>query len=168
MALTMPLSHLEHFLTIADGIEATTHWYADVVGFRTGDYPDFGVPVNWLYLASGDVIHVAQAPDDGRDRTAKPGNGDISQGVRPIHHIACRASGLAQMRGHLAAKGVEFIEPQAGGQELYQLFMREPNGIAVEPDFPTSEAVDLEAPKRALNLADGNGGATDERCWGWG
>ena len=44
----MPVSHLEHFLIIADDIEATTTWYVDVLGFRQGMHPDFGVPVNWL------------------------------------------------------------------------------------------------------------------------
>ena len=148
----MPISHLEHFLIIADDVEATTAWYVDVLGFRLGDHPDFGVPVNWLYLGDADVIHIAQTPGDGKDGQAPVRRGDISRGGRPIHHVAFRASGLAETVAHLKARNVKYIEQQAGAQNLYQIFMQDPNGITVELNFPAEEAAGLAAPKLALNL----------------
>jgi catechol 2,3-dioxygenase-like lactoylglutathione lyase family enzyme len=148
----MPISHLEHFLIVADDVEATTAWYVDVLGFRLGDHPDFGVPVNWLYLGDGDVIHIAQAPSNSEKSAAAPSRDDIARGGRPIHHIAFRASGLAETMAHLKSMAVEFIEQQAGEQNLYQLFMQDPNGITVELNFPAAEAEGLNAPKLALAL----------------
>ena len=152
----MPISHLEHILIGADDVDATTAWYVDVLGVRMGDHPDFGVPVNWLYLGGGDVIHIAQAPMDGGAKPVNtPSREDIARGGRPIHHIAFRAGGLAETMAHLKSMDVEFIEQQAGGQNLYQLFMQDPNGITVELNFPADEAVDLDAPKLALALNNG-------------
>ncbi len=151
----MALSHLEHFLIIADDMEATTAWYVDVLGFSVGDSPDFGTPVSWLYLGAGDVIHIAQAPDGGKEGAVPGSREDIAHGGRPIHHIAFRANGLTATVAHLRSLQVEFIEQQAGGQNLYQIFMQDPNGITIELNFPAEEAVGLAAPKLALSLGDG-------------
>ena len=152
----MPISHLETFLIIADDVEATTAWYVDMLGFRLGGHPDFGVPVNWLYLDDGDVIHIAQAPKDEIDgkTPVTTSRDNIARGGRPIHHIAFRASGLKQTLAHLEAKGVTYIEQQAGAQNLYQLFLQDPNGITVELNFPAAEADGLKPPKLALALGE--------------
>ncbi|MDP7548393.1 MAG: hypothetical protein QGF20_13965 [Alphaproteobacteria bacterium] len=53
---------------------------------------------------------------------------------------------------HLAAHNIECIEQQAGEQNLYQVFIQDPNGITVELNFPAEEATALTAPKLALDL----------------
>jgi catechol 2,3-dioxygenase-like lactoylglutathione lyase family enzyme len=127
-----------------------------MLGFRLGGHPDFGVPVNWLYLDDGDVIHIAQAPKDEIDgkTPVTTSRDNIARGGRPIHHIAFRASGLKQTLAHLEAKGVTYIEQQAGAQNLYQLFLQDPNGITVELNFPAAEADGLKPPKLALALGE--------------
>ena len=152
----MPLSHLEHLLILADDLEATKDWYVDVLGFRVGEHPDFGVHVYWLYLGGGDVLHVVQAADEGApgDANAPPASGDIVSGGRPIHHVAFRATGLAEMRAHLEAGKVEFLEQQASNQNLYQIFLRDPNGITIELNFPADEADGLQAPTLVLTNRD--------------
>ncbi len=152
----MPLSHLEHLLILADDVEATKDWYVDVLGFRVGEHPDFGVHVYWLYLGDGDVLHVVQAADEGApgDAKAPPASGDIASGGRPIHHVAFRASGLAEMRAHLEAGKIEFLEQQASNQNLYQIFLRDPNGVTIELNFPADEADGLEAPTLVLTNRD--------------
>ncbi len=152
----MPLSHLEHLLILADDLEATKDWYVDVLGFRVGEHPDFGVHVYWLYLGDGDVLHVAQAADGGEPKDAKapPAADEIARGGRPIHHVAFRASGLAEMRAHLEASDVEFLEQQASNQNLYQIFLRDPNGVTIELNFPAEEADGLEAPTLVLTNRD--------------
>ncbi len=152
----MPLSHLEHLLILADDVETTKDWYVDVLGFRVGEHPDFGVHVYWLYLGDGDVLHVAQAADDGapKDEQAPPASDDIARGGRPIHHVAFRASGLADMRARLEAKNVDFLEQQASNQNLYQIYLRDPNGITIELNFPAVEADGLAAPTLVLTNRD--------------
>ncbi len=151
----MPLEHLEHFLIVAEDIDETVDWYVDVLGLEVGGHPDFGVPVTWLYIGDGDVIHVARAPESERNGGAKrPASTEmIARGGRPIHHVAFRASDLAAMRAHLEARKVPFIEQQASAQDLYQVFLQDPNGITVELNFPAEEAGGAEVPKLALTLA---------------
>ncbi|MBT4490204.1 MAG: hypothetical protein HOK30_25220 [Rhodospirillaceae bacterium] len=150
----MPISHLEHFLIVADDMEATAAWYVDILGFQVGEAPDFGTPVKWLYLGdgAGDVIHIAPARDGGEAKRSPASREEIARGGRPIHHIAFRANGLSDTLAHLRARDIEFVEQQAGSQNLYQGFLADPNGITVELNFPAAEAVGLEAPKLALRL----------------
>ena len=93
----MTISHLEHFLVVAQDYEATVHWYVENLGFEKGPHPDFGpdVEVTWLYLGDRDVIHVVPPRPDDEVRPAADPNAtpeDIAQGSRPIHHIAFRAA----------------------------------------------------------------------------
>lgn len=151
----MPISHLEHFLIVAEDLEKTVAWYVDVLGFHVGESPDFGVPVRWLYLGDGDVIHVAQAPDGGQGAGVggeAASREDIARGGRPIHHVAFRASGLAETLARIEDNGVEYVAQQASAQDLYQVFVRDPNGITVELNFAAQEAAGADVPKLALTL----------------
>ncbi|MBS28888.1 MAG: hypothetical protein CL566_08215 [Alphaproteobacteria bacterium] len=145
----MPISHLEHFLVVAQDYEATVQWYIDNLGFEKGPHPDFGVDVEvtWLYLGDRDVIHVVPPrPDDdlrpAPDPDATPE--EIAQGSRPIHHIAFRAANRVEMTNRFKERGVIYLEQQASKEDLYQVFVRDPNGITVELNFPAEEAADIE------------------------
>ena len=150
----MRISHLEHFLIIADDIEETTSWYVDNLGFCVGETPDFGVPVNWLYLGDRDVIHVAQSNVSNISKRPVATRSEITRGGHPIHHVAFRASGLDETLVHLQANGIEYVEQQASGQNVYQVFLQDPNGITVELNFSAEEAAGRQAPKLALTLGE--------------
>ncbi len=145
----MAISHLEHFLVVAQDYEATVQWYIDNLGFEKGPHPDFGadIEVTWLYLGARDIIHIVpRRPDDPPapklDPNATPKQ--IAQGSRPIHHIAFRAANRVEMTDRFKEKGITYLEQQASKQDLYQVFVRDPNGITVELNFPAEEARDME------------------------
>ena len=145
----MAVSHLEHFLVVAQDYEATVQWYIDNLGFEKGPHPDFGpdVEVTWLYLGDRDVIHIAPPRADDDPRPAPDANAtpkEIALGGRPIHHIAFRAANRVEMTSRLKERGVTYLEQQASKQDLYQIFMRDPNGITVELNFPAEEAADMD------------------------
>ncbi|MBO21938.1 MAG: hypothetical protein CMM26_06135 [Rhodospirillaceae bacterium] len=145
----MTISHLEHFLVVAQDYEATVHWYVENLGFEKGPHPDFGpdVEVTWLYLGDRDVIHVVPPRPDDEVRPAADPNAtpeDIAQGSRPIHHIAFRAANRVEMTDRFKARGITYLEQQASKEDLYQVFVRDPNGITVELNFPAEEAADME------------------------
>ena len=48
------------------------------------------------------------------------------------------------MTDRLKANGTTYLEQQASKQDLYQVFVRDPNGITVELNFPAKEAEDME------------------------
>ena len=152
----MPLTHLEHFLIQTEDLDRTVEWYTDVLGMVEGPHPDFKMPVRWLYLGDDDVLHLTIGGADvsenrkkylGQQSTAIRGSGVVD-------HVAFRATGLAEMMVHLDAKGIEYTKRQLDDQELFQLFLVDPNGVKVELNFEASEAWDITADVRAVELAD--------------
>ena len=152
----MPLTHLEHFLIQTEDLDLTVDWYTDVLGMKEGPHPDFKMPVRWLYLGDEDVLHLTIGGADvcenrkkylGQQSTAIRGSGVVD-------HVAFRATGLAEMMTHLDAKGIEYTKRQLDDQELFQLFLIDPNGVKVELNFEASEAWDITADVRAVELAD--------------
>ena len=152
----MPLTHLEHFLIQTEDLDLTVDWYTDVLGMKEGPHPDFKMPVRWLYLGDEDVLHLTIGGADvsenrkkylGQQSTAIRGSGVVD-------HVAFRATGLAEMMAHLDAKGIEYTKRQLDDQELFQLFLIDPNGVKVELNFEASEAWDITADVRAVELVD--------------
>ena len=150
----MPLSHIEHFLLQTADMEKTRAWYVDVLGMRVGPNPDFKFPVFWLYLGDRDVVHVTEggaAVSENRRRYVGQ-ESQATSGSGAVDHIAFRATGLRQMIAHLEALGVEFKQRQVNDQGLYQLFMFDPNGVKIELNYPSAEAVGLRAEVTASEL----------------
>ena len=152
----MPLTHLEHFLIQTEDLDRTVDWYTDVLGMEEGPHPDFKMPVRWLYLGDDDVLHLTIGGADvsenrkkylGQQSTAIRGSGVVD-------HVAFRATGLVEMMAHLDAKGIEYTKRQLDDQELFQLFLIDPNGVKVELNFEAREAWDITADVRAVELAD--------------
>jgi catechol 2,3-dioxygenase-like lactoylglutathione lyase family enzyme len=145
----MAISHLEHFLVVAQDYEATVQWYIDNLGFTKGPHPDFGadVEVTWLYAGGVDVIHIVPPRPNDPARPVPDPNAtpkEIAQGSRPIHHIAFRAADRVEMTGRFKQNGITYLEQQASKGDLYQVFVRDPNGITVELNFPAEEAAGME------------------------
>ena len=115
------------------------------------------MPVRGRYLGDGDVIHVAQAPDGGQGEGAgreAASREDISRGGRPIHHVAFRAIGLAETLARLERNGVEYVAQQSSARHLYQVFVRDPEGIMLELNLAAEEAAGAEAPRLARTLGN--------------
>ena len=146
----MGLRFLEHLLILTHDPDGTRDWFCDNLGFRSGEHPDFGFPVHWLYIGDQDVIHIGQAhysdhqdtylktPSDRQDTDYAAGG---ALGSGRIDHLCLNCDGIEEFIERLTRNGVEFSERKAHGSMLYQLFMREPiNGIKVELNFDWREA----------------------------
>ena len=152
----MPLTHLEHFLIQTEDLDGTVAWYTDVLGMEQGPHPDFKMPVRWLYLSDEPVLHLTVGGENvsenrkkylGQQSTATKGSGVVD-------HVAFRATGLADMIAHLDAKGVDYTKRQVDDQELFQIFLIDPNEVKVELNFAAAEAKDIKADVRAVELTD--------------
>jgi catechol 2,3-dioxygenase-like lactoylglutathione lyase family enzyme len=84
----------------------------------------------WLYLADQAVIHLVQSTADERSRT----------GTGVIHHIAFRGIDLAATRRALVAVGVSFREAVVHRDNTVQLFVHDPDGVAIELNFDRPNA----------------------------
>jgi catechol 2,3-dioxygenase-like lactoylglutathione lyase family enzyme len=138
----MPLSHLEHFLIQTADIDATRDWYVNVLGFHEGPHPDFKFPVVWLYLGDRDVVHLTQGGKNvSENRKAYLGQqSDAVHGSGVLDHVAFRCTGLREMMEHLQSNKIEFTRRMVSDQDLFQLFLMDPNGLKVELNYSNAEA----------------------------
>lgn len=147
----MGLKFMEHILILTHDPEGTRDWFCTNLGFRSGDHPDFGFPVYWLYIGDQDVVHIGKAKfSEHQDTYLKTpsdrGDQDYSaagaMGSGRIDHVCFNCEGIDEFVERLNKNGVEFNERKAHNSNLYQLFMREPiNGIKVELNFSAEEAI---------------------------
>ena len=147
----MGLRFLEHLLILTHDPDATRDWFVENLGFRSGDHPEFGFPVYWLYIGDQDVIHIGKAQYSDHQNTylATPSDqpqvdysGGGALGSGRIDHLCLNCEGIEGFIERLTRNGVEFNERKAHNSNLYQLFMREPiNGLKVELNFAWEEAV---------------------------
>ena len=128
----MPLHALNHFTICPVDLEATKTFYADVLGLEVGYRPPLGFPGYWLYSAGTATVHLI-GPRQGEKGTRK---------VAPtgrLDHIAFACTGLRQMRARLKKHDVAFEERVLPRDRQTQIFLRDPDGIAVELNFPAHE-----------------------------
>ena len=155
----MPLTHIEHFLVAADDIDATRDWYARVLGLKSGEHPDFGFPVHWMYAGREPVVHIGPSAK-GANEIQKKFLGRTSQdtgvGTGAIDHIAFRATGLRGMLEHFKKEKISFTQRRADDQALFQLFLFDPNGIKVELNYEAAEAQGIAPELMASDLIKAN------------
>jgi catechol 2,3-dioxygenase-like lactoylglutathione lyase family enzyme len=160
----MTVRFLEHFLILSDEPERTRDWWCEALGLRSGDHPEFGFPVYWLYIGDRDVVHVAKrqhSADQDRYMAAPDATAGCQEALDPsqpgsgrIDHVCFHCEDIEEAVARLDRAGVPFNERQVNGQALYQLFFREPiNGIKIELNFSAAEAI-LAGRKPAMTHAD--------------
>jgi catechol 2,3-dioxygenase-like lactoylglutathione lyase family enzyme len=124
----MAIVGMNHFTVLASDLDATLHFYCDLLGLRKGPRPPFGFPGAWLYSGNRAVLHVVA----GRPLPQPPA------GV--IDHMAFTAQGLADTVAMLERHQVRHDLRQLPGDGTWQLFFHDPDGAKVELDFDASEA----------------------------
>ena len=144
MALT-----INHFSIRTADLDASRHFYADVLWLTVGPRPAFPFPGLWMYR--GDHADVANAVVHiiGTDRAEQQGLdgylGERDEGERgtgSIDHVAFFADGLAAMLAHLKSKGVPYRQRTVPNIGLHQVFLDDPNGCVIELNYPASEVGD--------------------------
>ena len=132
----MPAQSLNHYTIMARDLEATKNFYRDVVGLTVGDRPPLTFPGYWLYCAGVPTVHLLgyRAEDpviaDGTSYPAKTGR---------LDHIAFSCVDLKGMRANLKTRGIKYDERVLPRLNMTQLFYLDPDGIAVECNFPAEE-----------------------------
>lgn len=156
----MNVEKIDHYSVRTADLDRAIQFYADALGFHPGPRPPISAPGAWLYTpaqageAQGHAVvhlacvnasavqavpeHLADQPSPAAPRTGA------------LDHIAFSASGIAEMRAHLARHGIAFRERKVPDRDLRQIFMVDPDGVMIELNY---SAPDDMAPAGA-NLAD--------------
>ena len=132
----MPAMSLNHYTINARDLETTKKFSIDVVGLAVGDRPPLDFPGYWLYCGGVPTVHlVGPRPEnepipDAASDAAKTGR---------LDHIAFSCEGLKDMKANLAQHHIKFDERVLPRLNMTQLFYYDPDGIAVECNFPAAE-----------------------------
>jgi catechol 2,3-dioxygenase-like lactoylglutathione lyase family enzyme len=126
----MPLTQLNHVTVRTDDLEGTRDFYREVLGLKDGLRPPLAFPGYWLYCGEQAVVHlVPRSAGIGASEGDATGNFD---------HVAFTAEDFEGMRARLARFGLAFRENEVPGIRLRQLFVRDPNQVMIEINFPTT------------------------------
>lgn len=134
----MPAQSLNHYTILTRDLEATKSFYTDVVGLTVGDRPPLAFPGYWLYCGGVPTVHLIghrendPAIADSKSAPAATGR---------LDHIAFACEGLNQMKSTLEQRRIKYDERVLPRLNMTQLFYYDPDGIAVECNFPANETV---------------------------
>jgi catechol 2,3-dioxygenase-like lactoylglutathione lyase family enzyme len=121
---------LDHFNIRTGRLAETVRFYQEVLGLENGPRPNFAFPGAWMYSEGRAVVHLVDI-----SRTDEPQKPD--SGV--VHHVAFVSRGFAGMKARLTQTGMPFDARQVPGGELWQIFVRDPNGVMIELNYEAAK-----------------------------
>jgi catechol 2,3-dioxygenase-like lactoylglutathione lyase family enzyme len=128
MGSAMAIEKLDHYTIRTEDLEATRRFYTEVLGLSVGPRPAFTFPGLWLYAGRDPMVHVIGVEPAAAARS--------DDGTGRLDHVAFMGSDIAAMRERFRASGTAFQERLVPTLNLEQIFVRDPNGIKVELNFP--------------------------------
>ena len=123
----MPIEGMNHFNVLTDDVEATRHFYCDILGLEKGERPPFKFDGLWLYAGGRPILHVSEA----RLPAERAG---------VIDHIAFSSRDLRATIARLEQHGIRHSISQQVGTGIWQVFCHDPMGARVELDFDPAES----------------------------
>jgi len=139
MAEAAGIQRLDHITLRTRKAAETVRFFVEAIGLTEGWRPGFNFPGHWLYSGDTAVLHVVTVTEDDAALRGYLGARNDGPGSGSIDHIAFRCHGLAAMQQRLLDLGQVFEERVVPNIGEHQLFLRDPNGIAVELVFPFAE-----------------------------
>lgn len=123
----MALNRLDHFTIRCADLERSRAFYRDALEMRDGERPPFGFPGAWFYLGDRPVVHLV----GGQNAKGTHETGSLD-------HVAFAAEGLGETRARLERLKIAFEERPVPGRPIVQLFVHDPDGVAIELNFNTA------------------------------
>ncbi len=113
---------VNHISFAVRDLDASLHFYRDILGLEDLPRPDFGVPGAWLG-AGNSQVHLIGVPD-GADTGSPP----LSLSPMACHQ-AFGVEDYQKTIDHLKANGLEVMETSV---EQGQLWVKDPDGYIIE------------------------------------
>jgi len=152
----MEIKRIDHYSIRTLDVEASRKFYTGIIGLTVGPRPAFPFPGLWLYNGkppadlehSGGnygIVHVMGVdPNDSKGLVDTVGYVDPKtlQGASTgsLDHIALSVTGRASMVARCKKAGLKYFERTVPTLGLHQMFLKDPNGVMIELNFPASEA----------------------------
>lgn len=151
----MEIKRIDHYSIRTLDVEASRKFYTEILGLKVGPRPPFNFPGLWLYSgepppdldhAEGNygMVHVMGVDRDNPQALIDYMGGsdpDTQQGsTGALDHVALAVTGRASMIERCDRNNVSYFERTVPAVGLHQVFIKDPNGVTIELNFPASEA----------------------------
>lgn len=124
----MKVLALDHFSIGTAKLEETRAFWCDVLGFTVGPRPRLASTGYWLYSGGKALIHLVE--QKGKPVGAADPADVVETGTDD--HIALAVEDASSVVAHMKEKGVPYWDRLLADRNLYQVFVRDPNGVVVE------------------------------------
>jgi len=132
----MPLTELNHYFVRANDLEQTRRFYCDVLGFEEMPRPDFPFPGHWLGVGGKVQVHMGPHDIANAERYylgTTPRSATDNTGV--VDHIAFLATQPEAFAARFDAIGLQARKRYFPEFRLFQMFVKDPNGLTIELNF---------------------------------
>lgn len=133
----MHVTSIDHVNILTDDLDGTAQFYERLLGLRRGAPPGArpGWRSAWLFDGSDHpMVHLVwNDPESDYGAGHEPGAGTGS-----LHHVAFRCQGFDAVLDRVKAMDAEYRINDFPGANLKQIFLRDPNNIALELNFATA------------------------------
>jgi catechol 2,3-dioxygenase-like lactoylglutathione lyase family enzyme len=132
----MPLTELNHYFVRANDIEKTKRFYCEALELTEMPRPEFPFPGYWLGRDGKIWVHMgphgiehANVHYRGSPSHAATDNAGV------IDHIAFSARDPDEFRARLTRLNCDWWARSLPKSELFQIFVRDPDGLTIEINF---------------------------------
>ncbi len=133
----MPVTELAHYLIRSQDIEASRDFYVNVIGLSEVPRPNFPFPGHWLGTNGGVQVHLAPHDIANREVYYVGSATDAATGQSgAIDHVAFLAQDHESMIRKFDSLGIEYTPRFLRAAGVFQIFVRDPDGITIELNFP--------------------------------
>lgn len=150
----MEIKRIDHYSIRTLDVEASRRFYTEIIGLKVGPRPPFDFPGVWLYKGEPPadldnpennygMVHVMGVDTDNPQPLVDyMGGADpdtLKDSTGALDHIALAVTGRAGMLERCRRSNVSFFERTVPSLGLHQVFIKDPNGVTIELNFPASE-----------------------------
>jgi catechol 2,3-dioxygenase-like lactoylglutathione lyase family enzyme len=128
--ISMQVQSLDHLSIGTSKLEETRAFFCDVLGFTVGLRPKLKSNGYWLYSNDRALVHLVEAAGKEGPNGAASADDMVETGMDD--HIAMTISGSADVVTEMTDKGIAYWDRLLADRNLYQVFVRDPNGVVIE------------------------------------
>ncbi len=128
----MPLVDLHHVAIRTSDVAASERFYTQVLGMHKVERPEFDFPGAWLQM--GQTMFHLMGGYAALDEHGQPCSGGAA-----VDHLALNARDFDAMKAQVVAAGLVPAENAISAFGIWQLFVRDPDGVLIELNFRVAD-----------------------------
>ncbi|MET0987654.1 MAG: VOC family protein [Steroidobacteraceae bacterium] len=136
----MSIVELNHFFVRANDLDQSRRFYCEGLGLEQLPRPDFSFPGYWLGVAGKAIVHMGPAEDPTAEQYYSSSGRTGAQHASAVDHVAFSANNPEQFVRRLRGLGLEPKTRYIADFKVFQLVVKDPNGITVELNFQDVES----------------------------